>query len=106
MIAFTELMNKNFTIGGASTQEQSSAMYQLTQAMASGRLQGDEYRSIIENAPLLAKAIEDYMRNVQGTEGAMKPKAPRNAEGCENIVGHRVKKDAFRCCAESVLFVF
>lgn len=72
MIAFTELMNKNFTIGGASTQEQSSAMYQLTQAMASGRLQGDEYRSIIENAPLLAKAIEDYMRNVQGTEGAMK----------------------------------
>ena len=72
MIAFTELMNKNFTIGGASTQEQSSAMYQLTHAMASGRLQGDEYRSIIENAPLLAKAIEDYMRNVQGAEGAMK----------------------------------
>lgn len=72
MIAFTELMNKNFTIGGASTQEQSSAMYQLTQAMASGRLQGDEYRSIIENAPLLAKAIEDYMRNVQGAEGTMK----------------------------------
>lgn len=72
MIAFTELMNKNFTIGGASTQEQSSAMYQLTQALASGRLQGDEYRSIIENAPLLAKAIEDYMRNVQGAEGAMK----------------------------------
>lgn len=72
MIAFTELMNKNFTIGGASTQEQSSAMYQLTQAMASGRLQGDEYRSIIENAPLLAKAIEDYMRNVRGAEGAMK----------------------------------
>lgn len=72
MIAFTELMNKNFTIGGASTQEQSSAMYQLTQAMASGRLQGDEYRSIIENAPLLAKAIEDYMRNVQGAKGSMK----------------------------------
>lgn len=47
-------------------------MYQLTQAMSSGRLQGDEYRSIIENAPLLASAIEDYMRNVQGAEGAMK----------------------------------
>ena len=72
MIAFTELMNKNFTIGGASSQEQTSAMYQLTQAMASGRLQGDEYRSIIENAPLLAKAIEDYMRNVQGAQGSMK----------------------------------
>lgn len=72
MIAFTELMNKNFVIGGASAQEQTSAMYQLTQAMASGRLQGDEYRSIIENAPLLAKAIEDYMRNVQKAQGSMK----------------------------------
>ncbi len=50
MIAFTELMNKNFAIGGASIQEQTSAMYQLTQAMSAGNLQGDEYRSIIENA--------------------------------------------------------
>ena len=72
MIAFTELMSKNFAVGGASSTERASAMYQLTQAMASGRLQGDEYRSIIENAPLLAKAIEDYMRNVQGATGSMK----------------------------------
>ena len=71
VIAFTEQMNKNFMIGGASIQEQTSAMYQLTQAMASGRLQGDEYRSIIENAPLLANAIEDYMTNA-GFEGTMK----------------------------------
>ena len=72
MIAFAELMNKNFVIGGASQTEQASAMYQLTQAMASGRLQGDEYRSIIENAPLLANAIEDYMMKVQGATGSMK----------------------------------
>lgn len=72
IIRFTELMNKNFVIGGASATEQASAMYQLTQAMSSGRLQGDEYRSIIENAPLLAKSIENYMRNVQGAEGSMK----------------------------------
>lgn len=72
IIAFQELMNKNFIVGGASAQEQVSAMYQLTQAMASGRLQGDEYRSIIENAPLLAKAIEDYMVKVKGAEGTMK----------------------------------
>lgn len=72
MVAFTELLNKNFIIGGASAQEQTAAMYQLTQAMASGRLQGDEYRSIIENAPLLAQAIEDYMRNVQNAKGTMK----------------------------------
>lgn len=60
LIAFTELMNKSFKISGASTQESTNAMYQLTQAMASGRLQGDEYRSIIENAPMLANAIADY----------------------------------------------
>lgn len=72
MIRFTELMNKNFVVGGASQTEQTSAMYQLTQAMAAGKLQGDEYRSIIENAPLLATAIKDYMINVQGAEGGMK----------------------------------
>lgn len=72
IIAFTELLNKNFVVGGASATEQASAMYQLTQAMGSGRLQGDEYRSIIENAPLLARSIEDYMRNVQGATGTMK----------------------------------
>ena len=60
LVAFTELMQKSFKISGASTTEASNAMYQLTQAMASGRLQGDEYRSIIENAPMLANAIADY----------------------------------------------
>jgi len=66
MIAFVELMNKNFVIGGASIQEQTAAMYQLTQAMAAGRLQGDEFRSIMENAPLLAQAIADYMGKTTG----------------------------------------
>ncbi len=72
MVYFSELMAKNFKIGGASASEQASAMYQLTQAMSSGRLQGDEYRSIIENAPLLAQSIEDYMRKVKGATGSMK----------------------------------
>lgn len=72
MIRFAQLMNQNFVIAGASASEQASAMYQLTQAMAAGKLQGDEYRSIIENAPLLANSIEGYMRNVQGATGSMK----------------------------------
>ncbi len=71
VIRFQELMNKNFVIGGTSASERASAMYQLTQAMSSGRLQGDEYRSIIENAPLLAKSIEKYMANA-GVEGTLK----------------------------------
>lgn len=61
MIFFAEQMNKQFKIGGASIQEQTAAMYQLTQAMASGRLQGDEFRSILENAPMLAQAIATEM---------------------------------------------
>lgn len=61
MIAFAELMNKQFAISGATPWEKSAGMYQLTQAMASGRLQGDEFRSIIENAPMLAETIRRYM---------------------------------------------
>lgn len=60
-IRFSELMSKSFAVSGASTQERSAGMYQLTQAMAAGKLQGDEFRSITENAPMLAKAISDSM---------------------------------------------
>lgn len=60
-IAFAEIMNKAFTVAGADTSEASAAMRQMTQALASGRLQGDEFTSIRENAPLIAQAIQDYM---------------------------------------------
>lgn len=60
-IAFAEQMNKQFKIGGASIEEQTAGMYQLTQAMAAGRLQGDEFRSIMENAPMLAQSIAEYL---------------------------------------------
>lgn len=60
-IAFVEQLNKQFKISGASVQEASAAMYQLTQAMAAGKLQGDEFRSIMENAPLLAQSIAQQM---------------------------------------------
>jgi len=66
IVAFAELMNKQFKIGGASIQEQTAAMYQLTQAMAAGRLQGDEFRSIMENAPMLAQAIAKYTGKSMG----------------------------------------
>ncbi len=66
MVAFTETMQKAFKVSGASTMEATSAMYQLNQAMASGRLQGDEYRSIIENAPMLANALADYCGVTRG----------------------------------------
>ena len=60
-IYFVEQLNKQFKIAGAGVQETTSAMYQLTQAMASGKLQGDEFRSIMENAPMLAQSIAQEM---------------------------------------------
>jgi len=66
IVAFTELMNKAFKVGGAGIQEQTSAMYQLTQAMAAGKLQGDEFRSIMENAPMLAEAIAKFTGKTKG----------------------------------------
>jgi tape measure domain-containing protein len=60
-LRLTELLNKSFQSSGASTQEAAAAALQLSQALASGVLQGDELRSIRENAPLLAQAIAKAM---------------------------------------------
>ncbi|SNX53041.1 tape measure protein [Thermoanaerobacterium sp. RBIITD] len=96
MIAFSELMQKAFTVSGASIQEQTAAMYQLTQAMAAGRLQGDEFRSIMENAPMLVQAIEDYMHNVMGVEGTLKD---MSAEG---LITADVIKNAMFSAADDI----
>ena len=61
IINFTETMQKAFAVGNQGADTQKAAMRQLTQAMASGRLQGDEFVSIIEGAPLLAQAIAKYV---------------------------------------------
>lgn len=61
VIAFQELVNKQFVIGGASVQEQQAAMIQLTQAMASGVLRGEELNSIFEQAPGIIQSIADYL---------------------------------------------
>ena len=60
-IRFVEQLNMQFKLSGAQVGEVSSAMTQLTQAMAAGRLQGDEFNSIMENAPMLAQAISQEM---------------------------------------------
>ena len=57
IVRFVELMNKSFQISGADTSERNAAMLQITQAIASNRLQGDEFRSILENAPMVMDAL-------------------------------------------------
>lgn len=65
-IGFTELLNKSLKVSGAGQAEQSAAFLQLTQAMAAGKLQGDEFRSVMENAPMVADAIAKYMGKSKG----------------------------------------
>ena len=67
LIAFMEQINKQFVIGGASAQGQAAAMLQLTQAMGAGALRGEELNSILENAPGIARAIEQYMGVAEGS---------------------------------------
>lgn len=86
LIAFTELVNKAFLVGGSTQQEQRAAMYQLTQAIASGRLQGDEMRTIRESAPLLKKAIQNYM----GLDDAAFKEAQKNGEITAEVIKNAV----------------
>lgn len=61
LIAFAEQLQKQMTISGASGQSAAAAMTQLTQALASGTLRGDELNSVLEQTPMIAKTIADYM---------------------------------------------
>ena len=85
LIAFMEQVNKQFVIGGASAQGQAAAMLQLTQAMAAGALRGEELNSILENAPGIARAIEQYMGIAEGSiksyaeKGAVSATVVKNA---------------------------
>nr|DAI90380.1 MAG TPA: Tail tape measure [Caudoviricetes sp.] len=65
-LGFTELLQKSLKVSGAGTSEQQSAFLQLTQAMSAGKLQGDEFRSVMENAPMVANAIAEYMGKSKG----------------------------------------
>lgn len=65
-VGFAELLTKSLKVSGASQTEQNSAFLQLTQAMTSGKLQGDEFRSVMENAPMVADAIAKYMGKSKG----------------------------------------
>lgn len=84
-VGFVEGLQKLFAIGGASAENQKFARLQLQQALASGRLQGDEFRSITENAPILQDMIARTMGVSRGqlkqlaAEGAITADVIKNA---------------------------
>ena len=65
-IAFMEQVNKQFRIAGTEAAGIDAAMLQLTQAMGSGVLRGEEYNSILEQAPNIIQAIADYLEVPKG----------------------------------------
>ena len=85
LIAFAEQLQKQMAISGASGQSAQAAMVQLTQALASGTLRGDELNSVLEQTPMIAKTIADYMGVTTGqmremaSEGAITADVVKNA---------------------------
>ena len=82
LIAFMEQVNKQFVIGGATAQEQSNAMVQLSQAMAAGALRGEELNSILDAAPGIARTIE---KNMGWAEGSIKKYAEKGAVSAQVV---------------------
>ena len=93
LVAFTELINKQFTIAGASVAGQEAAMLQLTQAMASGVLRGEELNSIFEQAPTIIQTIADHLGVSVGEIRAM---------AAEGQITAQVVKDAMLSSADEI----
>lgn len=77
-IAFVEIMSKAGKVAGSSASEQASALYQMTQALASGRLAGDEFKSIRENAPRIYQAIQEELKKQLGSDTLIDDVAAKN----------------------------
>lgn len=93
VVGFSELLAKQFSIAGVEGENLSSAMLQLTQAMGSGVLQGDEFKSINENAPIIGKTIAKYM----GVSSAELKKLSSEGKITSDII-----KNAFAASADEI----
>lgn len=85
LVAFAEQLQKQVTISGASGQSAAAAMVQLTQGLSSGTLRGEELNSVLEQTPMIAKTIAEYMGVSTGemrelaSEGAITADVVKNA---------------------------
>lgn len=85
IIAFAEQLQKQMALSGTSTQGAQAAMLQLTQGLASGVLRGEELNSILEQTPMIAQTIAEYMGVTTGemrelaSEGAVTAEVVKNA---------------------------
>lgn len=91
-VDFMEGVQKLFVIGGSSKEAQKNAMLQLTQGMASGQLQGDEFRSIAENAPLIENIIAKTMGVSRGELKQLAAEGKVTAEVIKKAIGENMEE--------------
>lgn len=86
VVPFMEGIQKLFVIGGTGVEQQKNALLQLTQALGSGRLQGDEFRSIAEAAPLIEQMVAKYMQIDPGKLKAISSEGKITADILRNSI--------------------
>lgn len=86
LVSFAEQINKQIVLSGASTQAADAALLQLTQAMSSGVLRGEELNSILEQTPTIAQSIAKYMGVSVGTMREMASEGQVTAEVVKNAM--------------------
>lgn len=86
IVAFAEQLNKQMAISGTSAQEGSAAMLQLTQAMSSGVLRGEELNSVMEQTPMIANTIAEYLGVSTGKMREMAAEGQITAEVVKNAM--------------------
>lgn len=86
IIGFTENLNKLYAIAGATGEEQASSMLQLTQALGSGVLRGEEFNAVFEAAPNIMQQVADYMGKPIGELRNMAAEGQITAEVVKNAI--------------------
>jgi len=85
LVAFAEQLNKQIALSGASAASADAAILQLTQGLSSGALRGEELNSVLEQTPMVAKTIADYLGMTTGemrelaSEGSLTAEVVKNA---------------------------
>lgn len=85
-IKFTELLNKTFAISGTSAQGAESVMYNMTQALSSGVLRGQDLNAVLQNTPQIVQSIADYMGVARGEIRGMAEEGLISAEIVKNAM--------------------
>lgn len=92
IVAFAEQINKQMVLSGTTTQEAQAAILQLTQGLSSGALRGEELNSVLEQTPMIAKTIADYMGVTTGEMRELASEGKVTAEVVKNAMFDAAKK--------------